>query len=52
MCIRDSHERGSKAITLIANEPIDSFQSDSIETYREWCSGHGMEPVSYTHLST
>ena len=38
------HERGSKAITLIANEPIDSFQSDSIETYREWCSGHGMEP--------
>lgn len=37
-------ERGSDSITLLAAEPIDSFQRDSIETYRAWCKEKRMEP--------
>lgn len=36
-------ERGSKSITLLASEPIDSFQRDSINSYLEWCGRHDVE---------
>lgn len=34
-------ERGSSNPALFATRPVDSFQSDSIEAYREWCAAKG-----------
>lgn len=36
-------DRGSRSITLLASEPIDSFQRDSIEAYLDWCGGYDVE---------
>ncbi|MGK2956343.1 MAG: LacI family DNA-binding transcriptional regulator [Solirubrobacterales bacterium] len=33
-------KRGAKSITLMATEPIDSFQRDSIDSYLDWCARH------------
>ena len=30
-------DSGSESIALLATEPMDSFQQDSISAYREWC---------------
>ncbi|HMX70927.1 MAG TPA: LacI family DNA-binding transcriptional regulator, partial [Solirubrobacterales bacterium] len=35
--------QGARSIALMASEPIDSFQQDSIDAYRQWCAGHGVE---------
>jgi DNA-binding LacI/PurR family transcriptional regulator len=35
---------GSGSIAMLAAEPIDSFQQDSIDAYREWCRTHDLEP--------
>ncbi|MGK2931899.1 MAG: LacI family DNA-binding transcriptional regulator [Solirubrobacterales bacterium] len=37
-------DRGSKSVTLLASEPIDSFQRDTIDSYLDWCSGNDAEP--------
>lgn len=37
-------ERGAESITLLAAEPIDSFQRDSIDSYLDWCTRNGNEP--------
>lgn len=37
-------ERGSKSVTLLASEPIDSFQRDSIDAYLGWCKRNDAEP--------
>ncbi len=37
-------ERGSRAITLLASEPIDSFQRDTIDSYLDWCRRNQAEP--------
>jgi DNA-binding LacI/PurR family transcriptional regulator len=33
-------ECGAKSIILLATEPIDSFQRDSIDSYLDWCGRH------------
>jgi len=37
-------DRGSSSLALFACHPIDSFQQDSIDSYRDWCGRHGAEP--------
>ncbi|MGB0121601.1 MAG: LacI family DNA-binding transcriptional regulator [Solirubrobacterales bacterium] len=37
-------ERGSSSIALFACRPIDSFQKDSISSYRAWCDRQGVTP--------
>lgn len=37
-------ERGSTSIALFASHPIDSFQQDSIDSYRAWCARYEVEP--------
>ncbi|WP_320669907.1 LacI family DNA-binding transcriptional regulator [Patulibacter defluvii] len=36
---------GAARPALIACDPPDSFQGDSIEGYRRWCADHGTEPL-------
>lgn len=38
------NEKGARSIALLAAEPIDSFQQDSIDAYLDWCSRHELEP--------
>lgn len=35
---------GAARPALIACDPPDSFQQDSIDGYRQWCADHGVEP--------
>jgi DNA-binding LacI/PurR family transcriptional regulator len=36
--------QGAQTIALLAAEPIDSFQQDSIDAYLDWCRDHEVEP--------
>lgn len=38
-------ERGARRIGILATEPIDSFERDSLDAYRGWCRGRGIEPT-------
>lgn len=37
--------RGARRPALVACDPPDSFQRDSIDGYRSWCAEHGVEPI-------
>lgn len=37
-------ERGAGRVALLATNPIDSFERDSIDAYKTWCSRYGNEP--------
>jgi DNA-binding LacI/PurR family transcriptional regulator len=37
-------ERGARSIALVAARPIDSFQQDTLDAYRDWCAARGAEP--------
>lgn len=43
--------QGSESILLLSAEPIDSFQKDSIDAYREWCAEQGIDPRVVTSKS-
>jgi DNA-binding LacI/PurR family transcriptional regulator len=36
---------GARRPALIACDPPDSFQQDSVDGYRRWCRAHGLEPI-------
>jgi DNA-binding LacI/PurR family transcriptional regulator len=36
--------QGSGSITLLAAEPVDSFQQDSINAYTDWCQARDLDP--------
>ena len=36
--------RGAGSMAMLAAEPIDSFQQDSIDAYLGWCADRGIEP--------
>lgn len=43
MMLDHLRKRGCSSIALLATEPIDSFQQDSIDTYEDWCGRVGQE---------